>query len=172
MIHTNSLFAVFMRRALFLLLSGPVILITAARPATAQPFAYVAKDVARAVSVVDIGTYTVVATVGVGRFPVGIAITPDGAFVYVANSFSDDVSVVATATNTVVATVPVGDHPQNIAVTPDGAFAYVTNDVPSGTVSVIATATNTVVATVPVGERPLDIAVTPDGAFLLTRLET
>jgi YVTN family beta-propeller protein len=111
------------------------------------------------VSVINTATKTVVATVLVGNFPVGVAITPDGAFAYVTNGL-DTVSVIATATNTLVATVPVGIRPVRVAFTPDGAFAYVTNFY-SNSVSVIATATNTVVATVPVGRAPFDVAITP-----------
>ncbi len=93
---------------------------------------------------------TVVATVPVGDGPVGVAITPDGAFAYVTNGNSGTVSVIETASNTVVATVRVGIRPAGVAITPDGAFAYVTN-IDSGTVSVIETASNTVVTTVGVG---------------------
>ena len=134
----------------------------------AQPFAYVTNFSSNTVSVIATASNTVVATVGVGSGPVGVAITPDGAFAYVTNAFSNTVSVIATASNTVVATVGVGSspgsQPVDVAITPDGAFAYVTNfDV--NTVSVIATASNTVVATVGVGSRPQMVAITPDGAF-------
>ena len=82
--------------------------------------------------------------------PIGVAITPDGAFAYVTNLSLGRVSVIETASNTVVATVVVGVEPRGVAITPDGAFAYVMNQ-DSGTVAVIATASNTVVAVVPVG---------------------
>jgi DNA-binding beta-propeller fold protein YncE len=36
-------------------------------------------------------------------FPVGVAITADGAFAYVANRFSNTVSIIDTASNTVTA---------------------------------------------------------------------
>ena len=84
-------------------------------------------------------------TVTVGANPLGVAVTPNGAYAYVANNDPGTVSVIATATNTVVATVTVGVNPYGVAVTPNGAYAYVANYGP-GTVSVIATATNTVVA--------------------------
>jgi YVTN family beta-propeller protein/cysteine-rich repeat protein len=61
--------------------------------------------------VIDTATNTVAATVGVGNVPIGVAVTPDGAFAYVANAGSDTVSVIDTATNTVAATVGVGDLP-------------------------------------------------------------
>ena len=105
-----------------------------------------------------------VATVPVGIWPVGVAITPDGAFAYVTNFSSGTVSVIETASNTVIATatatVGVDTLPFGVAITPDGAFAYVTHE-GSGTVSVIATASNTVVATVPVGLNPSGVAITP-----------
>ncbi len=51
------------------------------------------------VSVIQTVHNTVVARVpvGVDSFPVGVAITPDGAFAYVTNNGSTTVSVIATA---------------------------------------------------------------------------
>ncbi len=98
---------------------------------------------------------TVVATVPVGDFADGVAVTPDEKHVYVTvfngamGVSNSNVSVIDTATNTVVATVAVGSNPIGVAVTPDGKHVYVTNQA-SQTVSVIDTATNTVVATVAV----------------------
>jgi YVTN family beta-propeller protein len=48
-----------------------------ARPAEAAPFAYVTNG-GSSVSVIDTATNTVVATVGVGSLPFGVAVTPDG----------------------------------------------------------------------------------------------
>src|SRR5437899_6572939 len=116
------------------------------------------------VSVIDTATYSVVATIPVGQYPAGVAITPNGAFAYVANFNSNNVSVIDTATNTVTATVTVGTNPLGVAITPNGAFAYVTNFA-SGTVSVISTTTNTVVATVAMASPAWGVAITPNGAF-------
>jgi YVTN family beta-propeller protein len=104
--------------------------------------------------VIATATNTVEATVTVGTFPEGVAVTPDGKHAYVTNEGDGTVSVIDTATNTVAATVVVGTFPIWVAVTPDGKQAYVANNgadyppfMPS-TVSVIDTATNTVAATV------------------------
>ncbi|MGD0406565.1 MAG: YncE family protein, partial [Candidatus Bathyarchaeia archaeon] len=116
-------------------------------------------------------TNTVTATVPVGSEPIGVAVTPDGAYAYVTNYGggyygSGSVSVISTATNTVTATVTVGSEPIGVAVTPNGAYAYVTNYGSGYYVSVISTATNTVTATVTVGTYPVGVAVTPDGAYV------
>ena len=112
---------------------------------------------------IDTASNMVVATVPVGTFPDGVAVTPDGKHAYVANDiFPGTVSVIDTATNTVAATITVGNAPHGVAVTPDGKHAYVASGF-DGTVSVIATASNTVVATVRVGNQAIGVTVTPDG---------
>src|SRR5258708_29027162 len=68
--------------------------------AEAAPFAYVANVMSNSVSVIDVATNTLVATVGVGASPSGVAITPDGSRAYVTNGGSDSASVIDVATNT------------------------------------------------------------------------
>src|SRR5947199_4207491 len=116
------------------------------------------------VSVINTATYNVVATVPVGQYPAGVAVTPDGAFSYVANFNSNTVSVINTVTNTVTATVRVGTEPLFVAIAPNGAFAYVT-DYASNDISVIQTSTNTVVATVAMASNPWGVAITPNGTL-------
>lgn len=144
-----------------------VLIVIGAIASEAAPFAYVA-NLADGISVVDTATNEVVATVGVGSGPQGVAITPNGAFAYVTNFTSNDVSVIKTATNTVTATVEVGVGPLGVAITPNGAFAYVAvfgHLCVGGGVWVIDTATNAVVATVPLVGCTTGVAITPDGAF-------
>lgn len=58
-----------------------------------------------------------VATVGVGKHPYGVAITPDGSRAYVTNLESYNVSVIDTSSNTVVATIDrIQAH--QVAITP------------------------------------------------------
>jgi len=54
--------------------------------------------------------------VKVGRYPSGVAVTPNGKTAYVANSGSNNVSVIDTSTNIVTATVDVGISPNGVAV--------------------------------------------------------
>jgi YVTN family beta-propeller protein len=65
------------------------------------------------------------ATIPVGLFPVGVAVTPDGSKVYVTNGRSNTVSVIDTATNTVSATIPVGSFPNHVSIQPPPRFAGV-----------------------------------------------
>jgi YVTN family beta-propeller protein len=122
----------------FIILGAALGLGLSARPAAAAPFAYVSNSSifglsGGAVSVIDTGAKppAVVATVGVGIDPTGVAVTPDGKHAYVANHESGTVSVIDAATNTVVATIPIVGFPittpnNGVAITPDGKYAYLT----------------------------------------------
>jgi YVTN family beta-propeller protein len=123
--------------------------------------------------VIDAATLTVIKTVGVGRGPYGVAVSPNGSRVYVANSYEGTVSVIDTATNSLVNTIPAGGCLTGIAVSPNNARVYVTasgttyaycQGGPENLVHVIDTATNAVVAAVPVEEDPMGLVVTPDGS--------
>lgn len=100
------------------ILTLALFLVVGANAAFAQLTGYVTNRLDNTVSVINTATNTVVGTVPVGAFPVGVAVTPDNAFAYVVNTGDSTVSVISTATNTVVATVHVGNRPQLIAFTP------------------------------------------------------
>jgi YVTN family beta-propeller protein len=63
---------------------------------------YAADGTANTVSVIDLASRTIIATVPVGDRPLGIAITPDGAEVYVTNTWGNSVTVISTKTNQVI----------------------------------------------------------------------
>src|SRR5262249_36972249 len=137
-------------------------------------FVFVVNSYSENVTVIATATNTVVATVGVGKgpqgvAPQGVAVTPDGKFVYVTNlgifPALGTVSAIATASNPVTATVGLGSVPLGVTVSPGGKFVYAANEV-SDTVSVIATSSNTATATVGVGSGPFGVAATPDGKFV------
>jgi YVTN family beta-propeller protein len=151
------------------LLLSAAILPALARAADAAPFAYVPNRGGSNLSVIDIPTNIVVATVAVGTSPTGVAVNPVGARAYVTNNGSASVSVLDTASNAVIATVPVGSgpfsQPLGIALNAAGTFAYVANGF-EDSVSVIDTATNMVVDTAAVGTNPRGVAVNPAGTFV------
>ncbi|MBL7795632.1 MAG: beta-propeller fold lactonase family protein, partial [Saprospiraceae bacterium] len=134
-------------------------------PDIASGFAYIPNNVSNDVSVIDLATNTVVATIPVGFAPFGVSVSPDGSRVYVTNreATGGTVSVIDAATNTVIATIPVGQNPTGIAVSPDGSLALVANSA-SGTVSLLETFTNTVLADIPTpGVVPSGVTFHPDG---------
>jgi YVTN family beta-propeller protein len=103
------------------------------------------------VSVVNLSSNTISATIPVGIQPSGIAITPAGCYAYVSNyntlyegpdfadltAFKGIVNIINLQNNQVISpAIEVGLSPDAIAISPDGKFAYVTNYT-SNTVSVI-----------------------------------
>jgi YVTN family beta-propeller protein len=147
---------------LLILISSSALASTLQCDSPTRTYAYIANPSSNNVSVIDTATNTLISTVDVGQFPLGIAVTPDGKKVYVANSNSNNISVIGAATKTVTVTINAGNTPRGVAVTPNGKKVYVAN-YGSNNVSVIDTATNTVTATVNVGQFPLGVAVTTDG---------
>lgn len=95
----------------------------------AQTAAYVANSGGGTVSVIDVSTNTVVATIPVSGYPLSIVGAPDGARVYVASD-NGLVSVIDTSTNNVVGYIgiPSGLFIFQMAITPDGRFLYVPTD--------------------------------------------
>ncbi len=125
--------------------------------------AYVVNTGSNSVSVIDVVSRAVVATISVGVQPSGLALSGDGQTLYVANSNGNSVSAISTATNTVVGVIPVGPQPVSVTISPDGTRLYVANE-GGGTVSIINAATQTVIATVPVATSPSGITISPNGA--------
>lgn len=126
-------------------------------------FAYVLHHLGNHVTVIDVATHTVTATVIVGFLPTGVAFTPDGSIAYVTNAGSGTVSVIDAASHTVTTTIAVGPNPYGVAISPDGSVAYVTHEF-SGALSVIDVATHTVTTTIGVGNRMWRVAFSPDGS--------
>ena len=119
-------------------------------------------DIQGNVTVIDIPSQTVVATISSGGARgYGLAITPDGTKVYVANRDSNNVGVIDVATNTLITTIPVGSTPIDVTAGLDNSKIYVANS-GSNSVSVIDTATNTVQATVTSSmNQPMYMATNP-----------
>nr|WP_276976625.1 PKD domain-containing protein [Ferrimicrobium acidiphilum] len=109
------------------------------------------------VSVIPDASNTVVATIRVGTYPVGVAYDSGKGEVFVPNDGSNNVSVISDASNTVVASIPVGAGPEGVAYDSGKGEVFVANW-GTNNVSVISDASNTVVATIRVGTSPWGVA--------------
>lgn len=125
--------------------------------------AYAANQGANSVSVIDVSSGTVTATVPVGRVPSGLALTPDGSTLWVANYTDATVQPIDTATRAAGVTIPVGKGPENMAITPDGRTLYVAA-LGNNTVTPVDLTTRTAGKAIPVGPRPFNVVISPDGA--------
>jgi len=105
-------------------------------------------------SVIDLDSLTVAATVAVGQNPRRLVCNAATHRVYVVHATTPGaVTVVDASTHGVVATIAVGNDSRNVAANFLIDEVYVSN-VGSSSVSVVNTATNAVVATLPVGTNP------------------
>jgi YVTN family beta-propeller protein len=104
---------------------------------------FLADNVGDSVSVIDLTTGTVTATIAVGHNPYTTLVSKDGKTVYVGNWGSTTISVVdvSGATPTVTQTVQVGTHPTAMLLNPVNNELYVAN-ADSDTISVLDTTTN------------------------------
>jgi len=131
----------------------------------ASSLVYVANQVDSTVSVVDIETGNIIATIPVGVRPNAIAITQDGLFAFVGNRGSNNISVIDTSSNTVVGTIPVGVEPVGIVLSPSGKILYCVNYY-GGYVSIVDIASKSEIGQIPIAGTPGAIAISPDGSRL------
>jgi YVTN family beta-propeller protein len=100
-----------------------------------------------------------------GKYPRGIAVSPDSRTAYIALMGSDRVVRVDLGARTVHPFAQTGDGPRHIVESPDGRYLYVTNN-GDGTVSKVDRATGTVLKWVHTGSQPRSMAISPDGAAI------
>lgn len=89
------------------------------------------------VSVLDVASNQVTATIPVGFNPTGIAINPSGTSAYVAHDTGNKVSVIDLRTLVVTESRAMGFH-SSVAITPNGAQAWVATRYPGGFGSVFS----------------------------------
>src|SRR5258708_32676259 len=82
--------------ALVVCLLGMTLLFVSAQ---GQTSVHVTNQFSNTVSKIDSTTNTIVATIPVGNFPYGVAVSPNGDSVYVANLLDNTISVIDVATN-------------------------------------------------------------------------
>lgn len=128
-------------------------------------FAYVTDFEGGQVSVVDTATNLVTKTINVGRYPIGVVISPDGSKAYVTNDTSGTVSVISTLTNAVINTFPCNKTPYGVVMSPDGNRLYVANG-SLNEVTILNALTGAIITAIPVGLQPSGLAISPDGGTL------
>lgn len=108
--------------------------------------AYVSNDKDNSVTVVDLGTLEVTATIPLAGLlrPDGCATSPDSNKLYVTALDSESVAVIAADSNRIVATIKVGKEPRRVIFTPDRRRIFVSSEV-SDEITIIDPATDKVV---------------------------
>ncbi len=116
-------------------------------------------------TIIDLTTETLAATVDLGRHPRGIAITSDSARAYVTVMGGSDIAEIDLATLSITWLEGVGSSPRHLVLSPDDSTLYATLN-GDGTVIKIDTATRTVVDSVRTGIAPRSMAMSTDGTAL------
>ena len=123
--------------------------------------AYVGNFKDNTISVIDLESKRVMASIPIPPGPHGIAITPDNRWVYVASDGTSTVSVIDTSTDKLVENIEVGKNPHGVAVSPDGKYVLVAV-YDTDSIAFIDTATRKVIGSMPVG-KPHNNAIHPNG---------
>ncbi len=167
---------------------------SAPQGAAAAPteLAYVSNEGSGEVSVIDVATDSVVATIAVGTRPRGVRVTPDGRTVFVALSGSprcpptmpdeeceklavdkskDGIAEIDAATRRVRRVLPGGSDPEQFDVTPDGTRLFVSNE-DVGLATIVDVASGAVARSVKVGVEPEGVKLAPDARTFYVTSET
>ncbi len=128
--------------------------------------AFITDQKGNAITVLDLASGHIVATIKLDGHPAGIAMSRDGTHAYVTSPDSRQLSVIDTAARRVVRQIALPGGPLGVAVAPDGATVYVA-DWYGDTVQVIDAKSGAVRAPIKVGKSPSGLVVTPDGKMLV-----
>jgi YVTN family beta-propeller protein len=153
------------------------------------PRLYVTNEISGDISVVDLRSSSVIATIPVGKRPRGVRVSPDGTTLYVALSGSpiagpgvdedtlpppdrrfDGIGVIDVRSGKLLRTIAAGTDPEQLAVTTNGARLFVANE-DAGEVSVVDVAAGNIVRRIPVGGEPEGVDLSPDGRWVYVTSE-
>ena len=123
--------------------------------------AYVTNVLGNSVSVIDLGTDRVIATIPTGERPYAVAFAAGKG--YVSNQYAASVTVFDSTTHAPLAEIETGDYPEGIAATAEDRHILVANWF-SDSLTVIDTATDTAVQEIAMPEGPRAF-----GAFIANR---
>lgn len=165
----------------------PVAMLTVSDPSAALRSAHargarlavVSNEGSHDITILDVTSMEVVATVPLGHRPRGVRLSPDGSLAYIALSDdqplhetdNDGIVVVDMRTGVLVARHPAGSDPEQFAVSPDGDRLYSANE-DAGTATITNLSDGSVEATLVVGIEPEGVAVSPDGRWVYVTAET
>ncbi len=116
-------------------------------------------------SVIDLATFEIAATVRTGPLPNYAVASPDGTQIYVSNAGNNTVSEIDTERWIVRRNFVTGESPEHMVLSRDGARLYVAN-VDAGTVSELAVAAGTVTRTFDIGGLLHGLDLSEDGGTL------
>ena len=153
------------------------------------PRLYVTNETSGDMSVIDTGTFKVIATIPLGKRPRGIHASPDHKTLYVALSGSpiagpdvdestlpppdksaDGIGVFDVKQNKLVRIIQGGSDPENFDISKDGKQMYISNEDVSE-VSIVDVDSGAVLNSYKMGEQPEGVKVTPDGKFVYVTSE-
>jgi len=126
--------------------------------------AYVTDQFGNAVSVIDVASKTLLATIPLGDGGFNLGVTPDGSRVY-ATTATGSVYVISAAADAIVDSMRVGSASNGVAFSPDGGTVYISSR-DAGTITAFRTSDEAQLVTYTVGGRPQRLAVSDDGSSL------
>ena len=118
-----------------------------------------------AVTILDLASYTVAATIVTGPLPNYAVFSPDGQRLYVSNAGNNTVSDITADGWIVLRNAIVGESPEHVVLSADGKTLYV-NNIDGGTVSAIDTASWSVGKTLEAGKLLHGVDLSDDGQTL------
>lgn len=143
---------------------------TSAAVLAATPRVFVTNETGNSVSVINLNTNQVEATIEVGKRPRGIGKAPDGSVIYVAVSGENAIAVIDPATLKVLRKFGSGPDPETFAVHPNGNL-YISNE-ENAKASVFDPKSGKLVAEIKVGIEPEGVAIAPDGTRVIVTSES
>ncbi len=127
--------------------------------------AYIANANYNKVSAINTVTNTLLASIPVGSYPQGVAVSNDGSKVYVTNLRDGTLSIIDVNTNTLAApSIKIAANPFGVCVSPDGNWVYVTSIALNEVVFI--NTSNYLQVPIKVGTSPTGVAVSADGSLL------
>ena len=122
------------------------------------------------VSILDLNTYSVTATIGVGKDPAGVAIDPNTNTALITNKKDNTLTIIDLSANTSVNTLPMGADPSSVVINSASRRAFISNE-KGDSVTVIDLDTQTLIGEIQVGQNPHGVDVNPDTHTLVVTNE-